>query len=99
MGARPAIERRRTRAGDPRHRRHTPGRGGRPAGGLAGAARRTLPHDPRRGVTIAQFPVALLGWIAVLLPAPSVTAAAGAASVGAAALIWRDHSVWMKDTQ
>jgi len=50
-------------------------------------------------LTIAQFPVALLGWIAVLLPAPSVTAAAGAASVGAAALIWRDHSVWMKDTQ
>jgi Zn-dependent protease with chaperone function len=50
-------------------------------------------------LTITQVPVALLAWIAIVLPAPSVTAAAGAASVGAAALIWRDHAVWMKDTQ
>jgi hypothetical protein len=50
-------------------------------------------------LTLAQFSIVVLGWIAVLLPAPSVTAAAGAASLGAAALIWRDHSVWMKDTQ
>ena len=35
---------------------------------------------------IAQFTVALLGWIAVLRPAAAVTAAAGAASAGAAAL-------------
>jgi hypothetical protein len=48
---------------------------------------------------IAQFTVAMLGWIAVLRPAASVTAAAGAASAGAAALIWRDHSEWMTDTQ
>jgi hypothetical protein len=49
--------------------------------------------------TIGQFPVALLGCIAALLPMPSMTAAAGAASVAAAALVWRDHVGWMKDTQ
>jgi hypothetical protein len=49
--------------------------------------------------SIAQFLVAVLGWIAVVQSAPPILAAAGAASVGAAALIWRDHSAWMTDTQ
>ena len=41
----------------------------------------------------------LLGLIAVLLPAPAVTAAVGAASVSTAMLIWRDQPAWMTETQ
>jgi predicted Zn-dependent protease len=48
---------------------------------------------------VAQFLVVLLGLIAVLLPAPAVTAAVGAASVGTAMLIWRDQPDWMTETQ
>jgi Zn-dependent protease with chaperone function len=47
----------------------------------------------------AQVPAAVLGWIAVMMTTPSVSAAAGAAAVAGAALVWRDHSVWMTDTQ
>src|SRR6185295_7155089 len=50
-------------------------------------------------LTIGQFLVMLLGLIAVLLPAPAVTAAMGAASAGMAMLIWRDQPAWMTETQ
>jgi predicted Zn-dependent protease len=50
-------------------------------------------------LTIGQFLVMLLGLIAVLLPAPAVTAAVGAASVSTAMLIWRDQPAWMTETQ
>ena len=47
----------------------------------------------------AQIPAAVLSWIAIMMPTPSVSAAAGAAAVAGAALVWRDHSVWMNESQ
>jgi Zn-dependent protease with chaperone function len=48
-------------------------------------------------MAIDQFAAVVVAILAGLLPAPPLTAAAGASAVGVAALLLRDHSLWMID--
>jgi len=50
-------------------------------------------------LAIGQLPVSLVAAIAFASPALSLTAAAGAAAAGGAALMFREHSVSMNDSQ
>ena len=49
-------------------------------------------------VTIGHLAAAIVAAFACLLPAP-LAAAAGAAAIGAAGVVWRDHSVWKGHTE
>ncbi len=46
---------------------------------------------------VGQLSASLVAWIGVMQPSVPVLAAAGAAALGAAAVVWRDHFLWASD--